>query len=208
MKKFKTIKIKPIKIKFNFDSDGDGVRDSKDCQPFNPKKQDWDIEEAKTRGVRIEYMHPDEYLRRTGFDERTPKDYYDKYFEKFYDMEKEKRRPISELKQMIQSPHKKITIPYVGEHPADHEGRHRAYAAKLAGQKRIPVIVPLLSRFSISEREELGKIFVKKAGLDNDPAYAHEWIERFREGKPETAMDSKNKKLLLSILEKRKRGLK
>jgi len=35
----KIIKLKPIKINFNFDIDRDGVVDRKDCRPFNPFKQ-------------------------------------------------------------------------------------------------------------------------------------------------------------------------
>ena len=37
---FKPLKIKPIKISFNFDTDRDGVKDKFDCQPFNFWKQD------------------------------------------------------------------------------------------------------------------------------------------------------------------------
>lgn len=36
---FKPIKIKPIKLHYNFDSDRDGVLDHRDCQPFNYWKQ-------------------------------------------------------------------------------------------------------------------------------------------------------------------------
>ena len=37
---FKPLKIKPIKISFNLDTDRDGVKDKFDCQPFNFWRQD------------------------------------------------------------------------------------------------------------------------------------------------------------------------
>ena len=39
MKPLKIRPIKPIRVRFNLDLDRDGVKDYKDCRPFNPKKQ-------------------------------------------------------------------------------------------------------------------------------------------------------------------------
>lgn len=39
--KIKPIRFKPIKVRFNFDTDRDRVMDWKDCAPFNPKRQHW-----------------------------------------------------------------------------------------------------------------------------------------------------------------------
>lgn len=40
---------KPIKLHFNLDSDKDGVKDRFDCQPFNPWKQDTELDIFKKR---------------------------------------------------------------------------------------------------------------------------------------------------------------
>ena len=94
--KIKPIRIKPIKLNFNLDSDRDGVVDRKDCQPFNPKKQHFDIQRAVEKGETIEYMKPDEYIRRTGMRRKEDPEAFDNYFREYYDLEKEESRPISE----------------------------------------------------------------------------------------------------------------
>jgi len=203
-KSFKPAKIKPMKVHFSLDSDRDGVDDRKDCRPFNPKRQDWDIEGAKKRGYRIEYMEPDDYIRKTGLIREDNPDYFDRYFEDYYDIEEGKRKPIKELGKIIKDPEIKVQIPWVDEKElfsVPHEGRHRAFVAKMIGQKKIPVARPSLVEYSMEEREKIGKIFVKEAGLDRDPAYASEWIDRFKKGRPEAYMDSKNIKLFVEILE-------
>ena len=189
------------KLKAFNDTDKDGVMNILDCKPYNIKKQDWDIARAKKLGHKIKYMHPDEYLIRTGFDKvGLPEDYYNRYFEKYYDTEKEEMRPTAELSEIIKDPKKKVSVPFVFQESNQHEGRHRAYAAKEAGYESIPVIVPSLEDYPISERERIGEIFVKKSGLDRDPAYASEWIERFRKGSPESYMDMASRERYSEII--------
>ena len=48
----KTFGINPVKVHFNLDTDRDGVRDDKDCRPFNPRKQH--IRPSKTMRQRLE----------------------------------------------------------------------------------------------------------------------------------------------------------
>ena len=197
----KTHKIKLIYIKFkSLDSDRDGVIDSKDCQPFNPKKQDWDMLKAKQSPSRIEYMEPDKYIKMTGADPESKS-----YFEKYYDTEKGEGRPIKELSEHIKNPNKKIDIPYVGERgfiDISHEGRHRAYAAKMAGMKKIPVLRPSLAEYSDEMREKLGDKFIFEAFPNADKGYKEQWMQRFKTGFPEGYMDGRSKKIYLKILKK------
>jgi len=206
--KIKPIKLKPVKIKTikfkPLDSDRDGVRDSKDCQPFNPNKQDWNMLEAKQSPSRIEYMEPDKYIKMTGADPKSKS-----YFEKYYDTEKGEGRPIKELSEHIKNPNKKIDIPYVGERgfiDTPHEGRHRAYAAKIAGMRKIPVLRPSLAEYSDEMREKLGEEFIFEAFTNADKGYKEQWMQRFRTGFPEGYMDGRSKKIYLKIL--RKHGIR
>jgi len=161
------------------------------------------MEKARQSGSTIEYMTPDKYIRKTGLNPEENSNYYYDYLEKYYDDEKEESRPIKELSDLIKNPKKKITIPYVGESPCEHEGRHRAYAAKLAGYKKIPVVVPSLKNYSMEERTKLGEKFVKIKGYVG--SYAHEWIGRFERGNPESYMDSSNRKILVKMLKEEKK---
>ena len=91
-------------------------------------------EEVKER---IEYMPPEKYLKMT-----TPLP--PGWEKEYHDIETKKLEPIEKLSEHIKSKEKKVPIPWVESHfgkinPSGHEGRHRALAAKLAGEKEIPV---------------------------------------------------------------------
>ena len=159
-----------------------------------------DIECAQKEMHRIEYMSPEEYIEKTGL---NPLRLGDEDFENYYDIEKRESRPIEELGEHIEDPDTKVRIPFVGDRSifgVAHEGRHRAYAAMLEGEKEIPVVVPL----DKDEREELAEEFISKRfpGHPDEP-YLNEWRERFKGGFPESSMDKEGRDILKGILEER-----
>lgn len=122
------------------DWDGDGIPNKKDYQPNNIMRQDWDYNKAKN----IKYMSPTLFLKKTeGLN--TPQSQRQWLDKGYYDIETKQIRPINELREHIKSPNKQVNIPYLGSRSGtgirEHKGRHRAYAAELAGEKLIPVRV-------------------------------------------------------------------
>ena len=137
-------------------------------------------------GQYIEHMPPREFIKKAGLTEEEIPQYLDKY----YDSKKEKMLPIKELSKHIISPTTKVYIPWIEDPSAEHtghEGRHRAFAAELAGEKLIPVAIPLPKE----KREKLAEEFINKAFPDSHSSYKEEWRERFRKGHPEHSMDIK-----------------
>ncbi len=162
------------------------------------RRMAWDLRGAEEDLHKIEYMSPEEYLKRTGTSlEKFEGD--PSWSGKYHDIEKDESRPIEELGEYIKDPDKRVTIPEVGDNPRDHEGRHRAYAAMLKGQEEIPVIVPL----ERSERKELAEEFIQRAIPHSGKDYQDEWRERFESGFPESHMTSDNLKVYKGILEER-----
>jgi len=124
----------------NEDTDGDGVINVLDCNP-NKNEQDWNIKQSNN----ITYMSPTKFLKKTeGLD--TPQSQRQFLSKGYFDIEKNEIRPIKELGIHIKSSNKKVDIPYLGEKSGfgmrEHKGRHRAYAAELAGENLIPVRIP------------------------------------------------------------------
>ena len=118
------------------DTDGDRVPDKFDCQPRNPFRQDWDMYQAQKEVQHIEWMPPLEFLRRTRTDPTRPGN--QAMLSTYYDKDTEKSEPIQKLASHINNPDKLVDIPFL-EPDGDHEGRHRAWAAHLAGERLIPV---------------------------------------------------------------------
>ena len=100
---FKPIKIKPIKLHYNFDSDRDGVLDHRDCQPFNYWKQhkdpgDWlETEDPKPiiYGEETDWLTTKRYKRR-------PKIEKDPYYEEFLDVDATAHRRYSNWNESIE----------------------------------------------------------------------------------------------------------
>ena len=159
------------------------------------RKMAWDLGRAEEEGNIVDWMSPDEYLKKTGLD---PDD-LPGYMDTFYDNDKGESRPIEELSEYIKSDDVNVTIPWVGDSSvfgAAHEGRHRALAAKLAGDEEVPVAVPLPKNV----REEIAEIFIERAFPDSDPTYQREWRERFRDGLPNRRMDRQNAAIYSGVL--------
>jgi hypothetical protein len=148
----------------------------------------WDIPGAEAEGKIIEYMSPEDYLKQTGLPFGT----YGQRSEslgRYFDTEAERSLPIQELSKRIKDPKTKVRIPYVGDPKsgnAEHEGRHRAYAAELAGEEKIPVAVSV----PIRKREDVAEKFIQQVFPRSHASYKDEWRERFAKGHPEFYMDT------------------
>lgn len=147
------------------DSDGDRVPDIFDCQPQNPFRQDFSESYSgapaysypRSYGYRrrkVE-MSPDEYMR------LAQKGYRDEESRNMSQEEHYKRvisqSNVDRLKPIIDNPAGKMTIPVLETKRGrilDHEGRHRAIAAKQLGWAKIPVMVVETDKQYIQTRPE------------------------------------------------------
>ena len=90
----------------------------------------------------FEYMTPDEYLSKTL---NRPERYKP---ETYFDIETKKEEPIQRLVDYIKSKDVKVELPHVDVDQdnifgrSEHEGRHRVFAAKKAGEDLVKVLVP------------------------------------------------------------------
>lgn len=162
---------------------------------FEAKKKNYGMVWHTEPGQYIEHISPKEFIRRAGLSEEESR----KFLGKYYDTEKKKLLPIEGLSKHIKSSKTKVYVPWHDDPSplaTGHEGRHRAYAAELAGEKLIPVAVPLPKE----KREELAEEFIKETFPDSHFSYQNEWRERFRRGHPEQRMDTKTAKIFDKIL--------
>lgn len=101
------------------------------------KNMTWDIDRAKRDskyGGRLEYVDV------KAIDER-PNEIDD---DMYYDTEEQEEKSLSNLADIIESPYKKVEIPFAekkGDKYEISEGRHRVMAAKSKGHKTIPLLV-------------------------------------------------------------------
>jgi len=133
------------------DTDQDGVPDRYDCEPENPKKQDF----AKTRtGIPmadLSYMYgykkthtemtPNEFLRHT---QSQGTSRIRKWPLSEYESAVIQPVKVERLKKRIASPYVEVDVPLLELEKGkvvEHEGRHRAVAARELGYKKIPVVI-------------------------------------------------------------------
>jgi hypothetical protein len=178
------------------DTDGDNVPDKFDCSPTNVMRQDWNIPKAKQEAQYVKWMTPQEYLAKTGLDPfNNPR--HKRMLETYYDKETQKSEPIEKLGGYIKDPNVMVSIPFVGDYEADHEGRHRAYAAHLKGERQVPVIVRPPESWRAPEVVEA---FIQKRFPDSGSDYKAQWRRRFESTFPQSQMDRQSTEAFVSVL--------
>ena len=155
-----------------FDTDGDGVPNKYDCQPNNKWKQDNETKREQFSlksgvpivdypesfghtGKRV-FMSPDEFM------DKVKKGYDIPEHREWSRKEHEERviftNALDKLKKVIADPNIDVDAPYLEYTKSggiDHEGRHRAVAAKRLGMKEIPVNI-VYSKDE-TKREQMGR---------------------------------------------------
>ncbi len=146
------------------DWDGDGVPNWKDCQPKNVMRQDFSETDTgvpvytypRSYGYRRRkvMMAPNKFLQlaKKGYRSEDDKNMSDKQHEAILSQSN-----INKLKPIIQHKQGRMTIPVLETMKGsikDHEGRHRALAAKQLGMTEMPVYMVEAHKSFIKSKEQ------------------------------------------------------
>jgi hypothetical protein len=164
------------------------------------KNMAWNVQQEANTGRYVDYISPDEYLKLTSTNPYEESGELKSQFKTYGDKETEKSEPLSKLGEYIKSKDKLVTIPYVGEEAYDHEGRHRAIAAKQSGDKVIPVVRPAPAEW---RTQEVFDSFFNKRFPDQDKRYKEVWKKRFDRPFPTEQMDKESTNAYIEVLKEK-----
>lgn len=130
------------------DTDNDGVPDTWDCEPLNPKKQEfthqYSFSSVAQKDIKTVMMPPEVFLKHTYIEAKEKDPNYRKSFDEYKEQVIHKSN-VDFLKKAIPSKVKRVAIPFLEfdkwARPIGHEGRHTAVAASQLGMKTIPVTI-------------------------------------------------------------------
>lgn len=145
------------------------------------------------RTQHVTQITPREYLRKTG----SP-DYQDTHY---YDYQTQQKEPIQKLSGYITSEDVEVDLPYVDTQESAHEGRHRALASELAGEKTIPVITPPPQTWRSPEVRD--EFIQRRYPEGTHPIHEKEMRSVFDARFPTTYMDDKSLNVYEGILEEK-----
>lgn len=165
-----------------------------------PTQVNWDFEQAGRDGYKVVWMRPQQYLNRVKLWNPEKKE----WLQTTSDIETGREIPITKLNKILLSG-KKITIPIIEKEAGittipNHEGRHRAFSAKLIGERLMPVRVERPK----GSKDRIFKEFMATA-FPHEPttsSYYKEWRGRFNRPFPEQRMDINTTKIYQAVLKK------